>query len=225
MQVVFSGIDGAGKSTQINLLIEALQKQGKCSCYLWTRGGYTPFFNLLKDCIRCLSGGKAIPTAGPSAQRTQTLGRPAVRKLWLALAMLDLLWLYGVQVRWWQLRGKVVICDRYLDDTLLDFRQNFPQEGVEQWWLWQLLHCVAAKADVTFLFLVPVEESLKRSQQKNEPFPDTPAVLTWRLAHYEQLAKQRSWHVFDGRRPRLEIAAEICEIVNKVQQHPGAVPA
>lgn len=225
MHVVFSGVDGAGKSTQINLLIEALQKQGQRPLYLWTRGGYTPFFNLLKDGIRRLSGGKAIPTAGPSTQRTQTLGRPAVRKLWLAFAMIDLMWLYGVQIRWWQLRGKVVICDRYLDDTLLDFRQNFPQEAIAQWQLWQLLHSVAAKADVTFLFLVPVEESLRRSQQKNEPFPDTPEVLTWRLAQYEQLAKQRAWYAFDGRRPRVEIAAEICEIVNKVKQRPGAVPA
>lgn len=225
MHVVFSGVDGAGKSTQINLLLDYLKVQGQQPIYLWTRGGYTPLFNRLKEVVRRLSRGKAIPNAGPSNQRTQNFGRPAVRKVWLTVAILELFWIYGVQVRWWQVKGKVVICDRYLDDTLLDFQQNFPQENIITWGLWRFLRLVAAKADVTFLLLVPVEESVKRSQQKNEPFPDSPEVLTWRLARYQQLAKQRAWQMIDGRRPLFEIAAEIQQIVEQKTKLPSAIPA
>ena len=225
MHVVFSGVDGAGKSTQINLLMDHLRAQGRQPVYLWTRGGYTPWFNTLKDGMRRLSGGKAMPSAGPSKQREQTLGRPAIRKLWLTLAILELVWIYGVQIRWWQLRGKVVVCDRYIDDTLLDFRHNFPQEDVAQWPLWTLLGVAAAKPNVTFLLLVPVEESLRRSQQKNEPFPDSPETLRWRLAHYEELAARRTWHVFDGRMPLTEIAAALRVIVNQKTDHQSVVSA
>lgn len=207
--VVFSGLDGAGKSTQIDLLQRYLDEQGQATIYLWTRGGYTRLFLVLKDIARWASRGKVVPTSGHSGQRTQAFRRPLIRRLWLVLAILDLSLVYIAQLRWWRSRGKFVLCDRYLWDTLLDFQLNFPQEQVERWWLWRLLQYLAPRPDAAFLLTIPVAESLRRSQLKQEPFPDTPDTLHRRYHLYQQFVTQKHWLVLNGLRPTHELANEI----------------
>jgi len=217
--VTFSGIDGAGKSTQIELLMEHLRQEGRKPLYVWTRGGYTPLFEGLKVLLRRLPG-RAVPPSGNNPQRAQVFSRGWVRRLWLVLALLDLLWLYGLQLRWWRWRGRAVVCDRYLWDTLIDFRLNFPHEQVERWWLWRLIVRIAPRPDAAFLLLVPVEESVRRSDVKGEPFREPPEVLAQRLAQYQALAQDGHWHVMDGRRPIPELAGEVLAVV----QSPPSIP-
>lgn len=213
MLIVFSGLDGAGKSTQIDLMISTLKDRGLTPTYLWTRGGYTPLFNRGKALLRRISGHKALPQSGPSQQRTEAFSSSKVRRLWLLLAVLELMWVYGVQLRWWQKQGKVVICDRYLWDTLVDFRLNFPQEAIERWRLWQLLNSVTPQPDAVFLMLVPVAESMRRSDIKGEPFRDPPEVLAARLAQYQQLAQAGYWQVLDGQQSVTDLAGEIQRVL------------
>lgn len=217
--VVFSGLDGAGKSTQIERLTAHLHSQGHRPAIIWTRGGYTPLFSAAKTALRRLSRGRALPQAGPSQRRDQAMARPAVRRLWLVLATLDLLWIYGMQVRWQRWRGRAVICDRYLGDTEIDFRLNFPQERFDRFLLWRLLRWIAARPDASFLLVIPVEESVRRSRLKDEPFPTPPSLLAQRLTWYEALAGQGRWdYVLDGRRPARELAAGIAAVVAAVQE-------
>lgn len=217
--VVFSGLDGAGKSTQIDRLAAHLHGQGRPPVIYWTRGGYTPLFSAAKAALRRLSRGHAVPQAGPSVERDQAMARPGVQRLWLALAMLDLLWIYGVQVRWQRWRGRAVICDRYLGDTEIDFRLNFPQQRLDRWPLWRLLRRATPQPDASFLLLIPVDESLRRSRLKDEPFPAPPDLLARRLHWYEALAGQGTWrHVLDGRRPADVLAAGIAAVVGAAQE-------
>ena len=48
MIVAISGLDGAGKSTQIDLLSKSLSAKGVRVRFLWARGGYTPGFEFIK---------------------------------------------------------------------------------------------------------------------------------------------------------------------------------
>lgn len=213
--VAFSGLDGAGKSTQIEWLKNDLQQRGYVTRIVWARGGYTPGMEGLKRLARRLLRRK-LPPSGHSAQRTQTFSKSWVRRLWLSLAILDLTWLYSVRLRWWKWRGQAVICDRYVWDTLIDFRLNFPHEDVEQWWLWRGLARAATVPDVIFWMWIPVEESIRRSALKGEPFPDALPVLAQRLSQYEALAIVHDWHSLDGCRPIADLAGEIQEIVIRV---------
>ena len=222
MLTVFSGLDGAGKSTQIDILIESLQKQGGHPIYLWTRGGYTPLFGLAKTFIRWLSRGRVVPASGHSSTRTQAFSNPWKRRLWLTLAILDLIFVYGLQVRWQRWRQRSVICDRYIWDTLVDFRLNFPQEQIESWVLWRLLDAVTPQPDTAFLLLIPVTESVRRSQLKNEPFPDSAETLAKRLAQYETLAKNGYWLKLDGRSSISELATTINNTVFPAATHTGS---
>jgi thymidylate kinase len=198
--ITFSGLDGAGKSTQIALLTDYLANAGRKPIYIWTRGGYTTLLQGLKTLSRRFLH-KRLPPAGNSPQRSYALSQGWVRRLWLSLALLDLLWVYGVQIRWHRYRGRLVLCDRYLWDTDIDFRLNFPQEKLDDYWLWRLLGRISPRPDAAFLMLLSVEESERRSAIKGEPFPDAPDSLRQRLACYQDLIPRVPFHVLDGSRP------------------------
>jgi thymidylate kinase len=221
--IVFSGLDGAGKSTQIRLLMERLESDGCRPVCLWTRGGYTSGFNALKSALRRLSRGRALPESGHTRRRARAFKSPATRRAWLRLALLDLIRVYAVQVRLWLWRGRTIICDRYLWDTLVDFRLNFPLETVEESFLWRALARLTPRPDAAFLMLVPVEESVRRSDIKGEPFRDPVEVLEERLSRYEALATEGHWHVLDGRRAAPDLASDILSKLDERGRRPRSL--
>ena len=216
--ITFSGLDGAGKSTQIELLEQRLAVDGWRPVVLWTRVGYTGLFNVLKKGLRFMVGER-IPPPGKSVSRNRLFARPWVTRIWLAAALLDLIRVYGVQVRFWRLCGRSVLCDRYLWDSLLDFRVNFPNENVEKGWLWKLLVRVTPQPDVRFLLLVSVEESARRSNLKDEPFPDPPDVLSQRSNLYQILASEGSWQLLDGIKAPADLFSEVLAILDESIPH------
>ena len=119
--IALSGIDGAGKSTQLSLLKEHFEKSGGSVICLWTRGGSTTGSEAVKAFIRRIAG-KSLPPSGHSSKRDEMLQKGWIQRVWLVLAILDLIRIYGVLVRWWVFRGKSIICDRYLWDTFIDFQ-------------------------------------------------------------------------------------------------------
>jgi dTMP kinase len=183
MIIVFSGTDGAGKSTQIEQLMSAYKEQGYSVKYVWARGGYTPLFSWAKGVARKLLR-KKLPAAGQSKAREKILKKGPVSRLWLGIATVDLILLYAVYVRGLSLFGRVVVCDRYIEDTGLDFIHNFGESFKPDGFLWRMLQWLAPRPDYAFLLTVPVDVSLHRSKLKNEPFPDSPETLHWRLDQY-----------------------------------------
>ncbi len=194
--ITVSGMDGAGKSTQLNRLQALLAARNYRAMYLWSRGGYTSLFNGLKMVLRRF-GGKRLPAPGVSEQRQAYLQRSGVRRLWLTLALLDLIRLYCLNVRAWRWLGRSVVCDRYIWDTLIDFRLSFPEENIERWLLWRLLVRSASHPDLAFLLMIPAEESLRRSHTSDrvEPFPDSLEVRMRRYDEYLQLQRRNVWTV------------------------------
>jgi thymidylate kinase len=110
--------------------------------------------------------------------------RPRIARLWLIAAMLDMFLLYALYLRFLHWAGRVVICDRYVADTRIDFSRNFPNQFSTSHWLWRLLVAATPRPDIHFLLYVPIGVSLARSREKDEPFPDSPATLEYRLNEY-----------------------------------------
>jgi len=217
MLFTFSGIDGAGKSTQIAKFIAVLEAKNHKPACVWSRGGYTSFLDSIKLLLRKIAGSK-VPPSGESQQRHTIMQRSLVRRLWLTVAILDLIRLYAIQIRIRLLLGRPVICDRYLWDTLIDFHLNFPQERVSNWLLWRLLELLAPKPDVAYLLMLPLEESIRRCTLKDDPFPSPYEVQVRRFVLYQELATNSELEVIEATQGIDEVFTDILAAVDSIHK-------
>lgn len=217
--VALSGVDCAGKSTQRDLLVSALRARGRSLVTVYARPGYTPGLRLVKRGLRGLgamrkrSRGDAAAAPSTFPRRAANLGHPLRRRLWLAAAQLDLLVL-ALRIRLWRARGRIVVCNRYLLDALVDFRVNFPDERVEERLLWRLLRRCLPRPEASFCLLIPSGEAGERMQRKGRFHRETPEVLEQRWRAYQALSEDLGVQVLDGERPVAEIARAIQERVS-----------
>jgi thymidylate kinase len=222
MLITFSAIDGAGKTTQIDMLKSELEQRGHKVRIVWSRGGYTPRIQWLKDLARRLAG-KRLPSAGHSAKRDAYLAKGWISRLWLVLAILDLAFLYGLQLRWWRAKGECVLCDRFLWDTAIDYRLMFRNVAVENWWLWRFLVWTTPKPDTALALLISFEESIARCLRKYDPFPDPEPLRRQRYDMYRDLFARAEWTRIDATRPIEVIARDIFRLVSGAKIGSGAI--
>lgn len=184
MIITFSGLDGAGKSTQISSVFRFIQANYKSRpLYLWARAGYTPTFSLLKSFLRLILPN-VLPAPGPSVSRTNAIKAPYITYIWIRIAILDLILTWCFYARFASFLGFTVICDRYLLDSKLDLLINFPHVNFENTLLWKLLLLFIPHPNISFCLTIPIDLALKRSLLKEEPFPDSCKVLQRRLDTY-----------------------------------------
>jgi len=208
--ITLSGIDGAGKSSQIKLIRNYYQKINTPFVYLWTRGGNTPGIEIIKLLSRKVAG-KKLPRSGHSTQRDLLFKKKWIQNIWLLLAILDLLRIYSINIRWELWRGKTVICDRYIWDTLIDFKIMFPNIKIENWFLWKTLVWCAPEPNIEFLLIIPIKLSEKRCLQKFEPFPDTKKQKILRYGLYKEISNLNKWTIIEATKPQDAIFIQIKE--------------
>jgi len=229
--VALSGVDCAGKSTQCELMGEGLRALGYELRTIWSRAGYTPGLKAAKALARRFARRKLSDRTGVSEspskypRRASNLPKPLQRWLWITSALLDLLWLYGVQIRLWKRSGAAVLCDRYLLDCLVDFRVNFPNDHIEDRLLFRLLRRVAVKPDLAVCLLVPAEWTAERSREKERFHWESMDVLQERYECYRDLCGELGVAAFDGLRPSPETAEVILSLVETGLGGPGRHPA
>ncbi len=146
--VTFEGPEAGGKSTQIGLLREFLEKHGKDVLCTREPGG-TMAGEAIRNLLQHDSAGENLVGAAETllfeASRAQLVAeviKPALEK------------------------GKVVICDRFSDSTVAyqGYGRGFGVQAVGH------LNDFATgglKPDVTFLLDIPVEEGFRRIEERN----------------------------------------------------------
>jgi thymidylate kinase len=130
----FSGTDGVGKSTQIVMLAKYLQCANVDYRILYVRGGKTPL---------CVRYKKIIKYFKLDASNS------IVRRLGIDIAILEMIYLWAIKLRVLNRKDRVVICDRYIQDTWVDFSQQY---GYKKGILWKQLEKLCPKPEHSILY-------------------------------------------------------------------------
>jgi dTMP kinase len=140
MFISFEGVDGSGKTTQVELLAEQLRSEGREVVATREPGG-TELGEQIREMI--LHGGEMAPWteaslfAAARAQLVDEVIRPALA------------------------RGADVLCDRYIDSSLA-YQGIGRGLGVERVLELNQLATAGLLPDRTFVLLVPLEEAARR---------------------------------------------------------------
>lgn len=196
--ITFEGGEGAGKSTQIRLLAEALAAAGEDMVVTREPGGTAG-----AEQIRTLlvEGGAARWQA-----ETEALLHFAARAEHLAAVIRPAL-----------AAGKWVLCDRFADSTIA--YQGYGQ-GLDLAWLWTLRqHIVGAtEPGLTFMLDMPVEAGLARAETQQR-YERMGLDFHRRLADgFRAIAAgaPTRCRLLDATRDRTPIAADIRALVGQV---------
>jgi len=220
--IVFTGIDGSGKTTQAKLLVDSLNQDGLCVSYVWNR--WEPFF--LRPLIKKWKHNATKPTADnePAGlipdfnkikyKKQKLLDNPALRWLWLISFFVD----YGVQVfvkvRLRLLKKCPVISDRTFYDSVIDQAVNL---GKNRDWLLNSLDSFWMKfffPEPDMIIYIDCPEEIAFSRKIDVHTPNIEYFIERRKL-YLALAGKYNWVKLDGTLPIDEIAVQVKDKVYK----------
>lgn len=193
--ITFEGGEGAGKSTQIRLLAEALRAAGEAVEVTREPGG-TEGAEQIRSLL--VEGG-----AGRWQAETEALLHFAARAEHLARVIRPALE-----------AGRWVLCDRFADSTIA--YQGYGQ-GLDLDWLWTLRRHIVGKTEpgLTIMMDLPVEKGLARAETEQR-YERMGIDFHRRLAEgFRQLAAADTTRcrLVDAARDRAAIAADIASLI------------
>ncbi len=210
--VCFTGIDGAGKTTLAQMVASHLQDQGLEAVYVYCR--YSP--RLMKPLLflsRHLITGREDfyrdYSSYSEVKRKTSSKHPLLSRIYRRFLMID----YADQVRSKVSlplnSGKLVVCDRYVFDTIatdlaIDF--SLTDEEIKDQ-VHQNLRRFPSP-DVTFLVDVPPEVAVQRKD-------DIPSIdyVQERKRVYELISREHEMTTLNGQRPTTELLRMVCNML------------
>lgn len=154
-----SGVDGSGKTTQAETLLEAFNVCHVRTRVTWARVGATPIMYRVSRLWRRSGGTRSDRETG----RPTLMGRQGIPLMvWALMSSADFaLWLFGI--RWRLLRGDVVIADRYQSDFEVETRLKLWRYPWLTNALARCLSFVAAKPRAAFLLELDADTARQRA--------------------------------------------------------------
>lgn len=217
--VSVSGIDGSGKSLQVERLREVFETCDTRVRCVWARGassrGVGTVIRAGKG-VLAAGGGDAASQATEEPARSEAeryrerrrkLRNPFVRWVFSMVYAVDLKMKYVLKVRMLLAFGYVVICDRYVYDALVDFALYSGTDAARPPFALNLMRVMVPRPRVAVVLDVEPDEALRRK-------PDEGATdhLTEARAMYLGLAKSHRLTVMPAGAPADAIQARVARL-------------
>src|SRR2546428_1578352 len=189
-----SGIDGSGKTTQIELLDDRVKKEKSKVSIVWSR--WRPISSLpLLTLMRWLGYSQTYATSSIGFVETRLSNKRGLSSLWCFLTQLDNLMKTGVKVGVPLLLGRTVICDRYTLDLLVENMADLHDPSSRRR-LGHRLLSLLPRPDAALLLEVDPAVAYKRK-------PDMPTVSHFveRAKLYHEMSGRLRVHRIDGSLP------------------------
>lgn len=193
--ITFEGTDGCGKTTQIEMLKDYFEKQGR-TVLLTREPGAKGLGTKLRE-ILLNYDGEVSPVCesflflADRAQHVDTIIKPAVA------------------------RGEVVLCDRHTDSTVA--YQGYGRElDIEQIKMLNNIATSGLKPDLTFIFDIDIDTAQKRVGKNKDRMESAGIEFFKRVRNgYLEIAKQEPERVkvLDGSKSIETIHNELLEIL------------
>jgi thymidylate kinase len=100
--------------------------------------------------------------------RRRRLRNPLMRFFFALFYGLDLAWVYAIKARFYLLLGYVVICDRYVYDSHVDFALMSGKDVTDAPLPLRLLEAISPKPHAAFVLDVDPEEALRRKPEEGD---------------------------------------------------------
>lgn len=212
MIVSFSGIDSAGKTTQIDLLYDYCKKNNISVKKMWSKARGTPGVLFLKELVR---RDKGMSKEEKKEYRDNVFKNSKKQKLLYIASMLDLCWYWGIYYRLCSLTCRILICDRYLWDTYVEINRDFADVNIDKSVLWKMVKALAPIPKHSFMFVIPPEVSIQRDIEKNAAGIENIEIKKIKIDKYMSLVEKKAWtNVMDGLRGIDDLHKDIIQELN-----------
>jgi len=174
--VCFSGQDGTGKTKHSKSLQNELAQRNISSNYVWSRGIGLSIEPFLRTGRLLLLGSKLSQSSKYLSKRKILLTKEPLKTLWTYTMLADEMLLLLIKVRIPVSLGRVVICDRYIPDVIVDAKCELGKDV--GWIIEECIMKLVPKPTIHFILDAKPEEIMERKKDLN------PQLVKCRRHHY-----------------------------------------
>lgn len=203
--IIISGVDGSGKTTVINALTEELSRRGSSVNYIWMRYNHY-LIKVMNALARALGLSVKVSNEMGNLWEHRLYKCTWFCKIYILCSYLDN---YISRYRVLKLKGDYIICDRWINDILIDLGAECRMSNILRSKWYNRFHQLLPRNSFQFV-VIRSKEAVLDCRLENHVNPDFP----YRFDLYQKLAKKKDVLVVDNSKT---IADSVNQILKAIE--------